>query len=213
MKYLHTVGSLSAEINIVESEKNPQLVQLNKKQFICASDYFCVRKSVAQKLNLAKKLLPTGYTFKIYETYRSHEKQMKLWQNEVKKIKTAHPNWPIEKVYETANEGIADPNKIGSGHQTGGAVDITLCYQGKEVDMGTPYLATDNPQTKTVCAGLTKNQWQHRKLLSSVMSMAGLINYPLEWWHYSYGEHEWAVLTHHKNTLYRAIKQPQKTKA
>ena len=212
MKYLHSVYTLSAEINIIESDTNQTLIPLDKNKFICAADYFMVRKNIVQKLNLAQKLLPVGYTFKIYETYRSHEKQMNLWKKEVEKIKKEYPNWSIQQVYEKANDGIADPNKIGSGHQTGGAIDITLCFNDREVDMGTPYLTTDNPKTKTKTARLTPLQYYNRNLLQSVMHYAGFANYPLEWWHFSYGEHEWAILTHHKSTLYTAIKQPLRIK-
>ena len=70
MKYLHTVGDLSAVINVVEDEITPQLVPLNKK-FIQApqAEYFEVRKSIAEKLELASYFLPKGYQFKIFETY------------------------------------------------------------------------------------------------------------------------------------------------
>ena len=106
---------------------------------------------------------------------------------------------------EKANDGIADPDGIGSGHQTGAALDLTLCKDGKELDMGTSYLDTNNPKTPTFSKGLTKQQLKNRSVLYFLMSFAGLANYPLEWWHYSYGEQEWAVITNHKRTLYAKV--------
>lgn len=206
MKYLHTVGDLSAVINVVEDEITPQLVPLNKK-FIQApqAEYFEVRKSIAEKLELASYFLPKEYQFKIFETYRSREKQIHFWNLEIEKIKKENPTLTDKQVEEIANNGIANPYKIGSGHQTGGAIDITVCYNGIELDMGTTYLETENPKTKTDANGLSPKQFKNRHMLKSLMEGVGLVNYPLEWWHYSYGEHEWAVLTKRKNTLYKAI--------
>ena len=155
----------------------------------------------------ASDLLPQGYQFKIFETYRSTEKQIYFWNEEMTKLKNLHPDWTEKQLTERANEGIANPYLIGSGHQTGAALDLTICKNGEELDMGTAYLDTNNPKTPTFAKELTKQQLQNRSLLYFLMSIAGLVNYPLEWWHYSYGEHEWAVITNHKKTKFAKIKE------
>ncbi len=33
----------------------------------------------------------------------------------------------------------------------------------------------------------------HRDTLCRVMSAAGFVNYPTEWWHFSYGDRYWAL--------------------
>ncbi len=208
VKYMHTVGAKTAEIDVLETENPVKLVMLSKKKYLQdkRAEYFSVRRQVAEKLDKANELLPAGYQFKIFETFRSFDKQVSLWNAEVEKITLKHPDWTTEQIEEEANNGIANPYKIGSGHQTGGAIDITICYNGVELDMGTPYLDTDNPKTPTFATGLTPQQQSNRKWLHQLMASVGLVNYEAEWWHYSYGEHEWAVITNQKQTLYKAIK-------
>jgi len=35
----------------------------------------------------------------------------------------------------------------------------------------------------------------NRQLLCQVLSSVGLVNYPTEWWHWSYGDRYWALST------------------
>jgi D-alanyl-D-alanine dipeptidase len=35
----------------------------------------------------------------------------------------------------------------------------------------------------------------HRDILSTALTAAGLVNYPTEWWHWSYGDRYWALKT------------------
>lgn len=35
----------------------------------------------------------------------------------------------------------------------------------------------------------------HRDILSTTLTAAGLVNYPTEWWHWSYGDRYWALET------------------
>ncbi len=61
--YLHTVDNMSAEINVAETENPPQMTNLDKKLHLqdIRAEYFCVRRVVAEKLNMASALLPKGY--------------------------------------------------------------------------------------------------------------------------------------------------------
>jgi D-alanyl-D-alanine dipeptidase len=36
---------------------------------------------------------------------------------------------------------------------------------------------------------------RHRDLLARVLAGAGLVNYPAQWWHWSYGDRYWALMT------------------
>ena len=44
----------------------------------------------------------------------------------------------------------------------------------------------------------------NRRLLYRVMTEAGFTNYPLEWWHYDYGDSFWSYYTG-KPAIYRGI--------
>lgn len=209
MKYIHTVDGISKEIYLFEIDKNQTLIPINHPKILRAEkcEYFIVRKQIAKMLEKATTLLPDGYQFKVFETYRSHKKQLLLWNDITNQLKNENPYKSQEEIELLANEMIANPHKIGSGHQTGGAIDITLCHKGREVDMGTKYLATDNPNSRTESKNLTPEQQKNRHLMKSILEQVGFVNYPPEWWHFSFGEHEWAVLTKHKFTLFRAIGQ------
>jgi D-alanyl-D-alanine dipeptidase len=42
----------------------------------------------------------------------------------------------------------------------------------------------------------------HREILGKALSGAGLVNYPTEWWHWSYGDRYWALTTGAPAALY-----------
>ena len=167
MKYKHTVGDKTAYIDVTETEKNPILIPLSADKYIQDQncEHFKLRSILIQKLEIASKFLPQGHQFKIFETYRSLKKQKAFWDEEISKTKKLHPDWSEEQINAKANEGIANPYQIGSGHQTGAALDLTICKNGKELDMGTSYLDTSNPKTPTFSNGLTTQQTQNRALL------------------------------------------------
>ncbi len=86
---------------------------------------------------------------------------------------------------------VADP-KVGSIHNYGSAVDLTLCdSQGNALDMGTEYdhfseLAYPSKEEELLAAGqLTSTQIENRKLLRSVMQRAGFTPINTEWWHFN----------------------------
>ncbi len=88
-----------------------------------------------------------------------------------------------------------------ANHLTGGAIDLTIANQHGPLNMGTAFddfidkARTDyyehiqNPTQKE------KQIKENRKLLKSIMEQAGFTNYPEEWWHYDYGNQNWALKT------------------
>lgn len=100
---------------------------------------------------------------------------------------------------------IANPYKGYSGHQTGGAVDIGLCNKdGEDLDMGTSY-SEHNEKTKTKNRYLTDEERKNRELLFKAMTSVGFVNYPMEWWHYSYGDRMWALYSHQESCFYGKV--------
>lgn len=87
-------------------------------------------------------------------------------------------------------EYVADPD-TGSIHNFGFAVDVSLMDEGgREVDMGTSFddfspLSEPRREDEFLKAGkLTPEQVDNRRILRRVMSEAGFIQYPIEWWHF-----------------------------
>lgn len=153
-----------------------------------------VRASVAEKLNaVAKNLQLSGYGLFVYEGYRSNETQRVQWSNAVEKMKRGNPVMSDNQIEMIVQKQIARPDGVGGGHQTGGAVDLTLSsLECEPLDMGTEYVEF-NEFTKTNAHIVSQEVHDRRKVLLSAMRKAGFVNYPNEWWHYSYGDRMWAA--------------------
>ena len=165
-----------------------------------------VRKSVVEKICRAADRLPKGVFLKIYSAYRSQEIQLKMFMEKLAEIEKKFPNLQIAEQERQARLAVADPRggKYGP-HQTGGAIDLTLCDKnGNEFDMAGKWNSfnelTPTYPTRRLWffplfrrALLTGRQLKNRKTLYDVMTGQGFVNYPLEWWHYCYGDRMWAA--------------------
>lgn len=86
---------------------------------------------------------------------------------------------------------IAEPSV--AGHPTGGAVDVAIRDRNtmELIDMGTkPRDFCD--ETLTFYPFISYDAWSNRNLLRDIMVQAGFAPYDGEWWHFSYGDREWA---------------------
>ena len=52
---------------------------------------------------------------------------------------------------------------------------------------------------------ISQPQMKNRKILYDAMINAGFVNYPLEWWHYSYGDRMWAAYSKRTECFYDKI--------
>ena len=138
-----------------------------------------VRKLVAVMLENAQRALPPHFELKVVSGFRDSYVQRAL---QVK---------------------FPDSRKIASesGHATGGAVDVILYYCGKEIDCGSEYLDFSSV-TPTWSKGLNRQQQCCRFILYNAMTQAGFINYPLEWWHFCYGDKMYAAYKFEKKAIY-----------
>jgi len=189
-------------------ENNESMVNINNSKKIFVNQNLSgvetlLRKSVIDKLNLVIRYLPNDVYLKINEAYRSLKKQEQLWNEEFDKTDKNLSN--EERIILTKRK-IAYPfgANVG-GHQTGGAVDVTLCdFYGKELDMGTQYLEF-NDRTKSFTENVSQTVKTNRNLLFYAMKGAGFINYPNEWWHFSYGDQMWAAYNHKTKCFYGKV--------
>jgi zinc D-Ala-D-Ala dipeptidase len=51
-------------------------------------------------------------------------------------------------------------------------------------------------------APVTAAARRERDILATAMNAAGLVNFPAEWWHWSYGDKYWAFQSGHSTALY-----------
>lgn len=124
------------------------------------------------------------------------------WAQKLGQNRREHPNMSTPELERLTKSQVADPRTGFGGHQTGGAVDVTLCRSdGTEYDMGTGYSAL-SPEIKTSSKKILLTQRKNREILKMCMEKAGFINYPNEWWHYCYGDRMWAAYSKRKTCFY-----------
>lgn len=164
-------------------------------------DYTKIRKSVYEKICNAQKTLPNGYRFKVYEGFRSLTVQKilfdEVYENVIKRLPNASAETHFHETTRLASPVINfDGTPNIPAHNTGGAIDIELIDRdGNFVDMGMTakdWNAVDPELCMTNCKTISLNAQQNRTLLLEAMTAQGFINYPTEWWHFSYGDRYWA---------------------
>ena len=160
-----------------------------------------LRKEVLDLLLEAKKLLPEGYNFKIYDGYRSIKLQEELYYFYYNKIIKKFNLESLSKKEKESfvNKYVAFPKKnnlYAPAHTTGGAVDLFLTYKGKELDFGVKFDEfTDKTKTNYYeINNLSEEIKNNRRMLYNVMTKVGFTNLPSECWHYDYGNNNWALI-------------------
>lgn len=163
-----------------------------------------VRQGVAERLFEAAQRLPPGLRLLIKEGYRPLALQRIYFTRRVARLRELHPNAPDAQLHELAAHYAAPPEV--AAHPTGAAVDLTLATaDGVELAMGSPVNANDELSSGscyTASAFMSPQARSHRNMLIEVMAQAGFVNYPSEWWHWSYGDRYWAVATGQPHALY-----------
>ncbi|GAB2442594.1 M15 family metallopeptidase [Streptomyces incanus] len=175
-----------------------------------AGAYAHVRQSVLSQLLHAQSLLPTGVLLLFLEGFRPPALQRRYFEEYSDKLARSHPNWQAAELREAASRFVSPPEI--APHSAGAAVDVTLVdYEGRELDMGTRVNASPEEShgaCYTDAPGLSNRARTNRATLKSALSAAGLINYPTEFWHWSFGDRYWALQTRQPAALYGPVELP-----
>lgn len=154
-------------------------------------NYF-LRDEVARRLLLAAEMFSQkGYTLHLHEVYRSLKKQTREFNEISQLMKEKYPDLSPKKLWQKITEFIADPKTLPP-HCTGAAIDLELTRNGKPVDFGTK-INQLTPRANLATSGLTVSQKANRKMLLEVMMSQGFAPLAAEWWHFSYGDRNWAA--------------------
>lgn len=165
-----------------------------------------VRVGVLDRLRAAAAELPSGLDLLIVEGHRSQAEQSRRFVAQADRLRRS---------------GITDPDELGertsmfvspvdvAPHCAGAAVDLTLIDgDGAEVDMGCP-VNGHRHGAEHLCPmhaqGIPAAARDNRAILAEALSAAGLVNYPSEWWHWSYGDRYWALITGAENAIYGPV--------
>jgi D-alanyl-D-alanine dipeptidase len=167
-----------------------------------------VREGVAERLLEAQARLPNSVRLLVVEGLRPAALQARYFVRYCRDLSAGHPEWSQAQVRHEASKYVAPPDVVPP-HCTGGAVDVTLVgSDGAELDMGTPVNASPEESTGacfTDAGTISDRARVHRNLLNRAMTAVGFVNYPTEWWHWSYGDRYWAMATGHDAAIYGAL--------
>lgn len=169
-----------------------------------------VRAGLATRLEGAAAALPLGIALRVVEGHRAVEAQAAIVASYTAELTSLHPGIDASDLTVLASRFVA-PVAVAP-HVAGAAVDLTLVDAcGDELDLGTRIDATPE-QSGGRCwfaaEGIGADARAHRDLLARVLGGAGLVNYPTEWWHWSYGDRYWALLTGAAHALYGPVRTP-----
>lgn len=210
-KMLHKLGKIkvlpASVINSVKIVENhdPMVDIKEEKNFffneeLQKANHVYLRKSVCDKLKSVE--LPEGYYLKIMSAYRSLDEQKKRWNAKCQEIRAKYPDISQEELIVKVKALCADPRFGFGGHQTGGAIDITLCDKyGNDYDMGTQYRSS-SPKIRTDNNELSAEQSYNRQTMLKALDQLDFANYPMEWWHHAYGDRLWAAYKHRNECFY-----------
>ena len=171
-----------------------------------ASDFAHVRAGLATRLLQAAAELPRGVHLLLIEGYRPPALQRRYFESYLRSLRATAPDRDEEQLRLLASRYVSPPEI--APHSAGAAIDLTLCAgDGTELDLGTPVNATPE-QSAGACytrhPSVGGEARRNRDTLARVLRAAGLVNYPTEWWHWSYGDRYWAMATGAPGAIYGA---------
>jgi D-alanyl-D-alanine dipeptidase len=166
-----------------------------------------VRDTIARKLAGVNKNLQTKYRLgiKVAYGYRAPEVQTRYFNEIAQKLRKDSPGMSDEDLASLAHNFVAVPDV--AGHITGGAVDLTLIdAKGEECDMGTKIADFSNAKRiRTFDKSIDAAQQRLRQLLLDEMTAEGFAPFLGEWWHFSYGDKEWAAYYRQPRATYGPV--------
>ena len=156
-----------------------------------------VRTDLAIRLGAAQLALPAGIFLRVVEGHRTVADQLAIITAYRAELRAAHPGADPAELAVLTSRFVA-PLEVAP-HVAGAAVDLTLVdATGTELDLGTPIDATPEASAGAcyfAAPAIGPRARAHRDLLARVLGGAGLVNYPTEWWHWSFGDRYWALVT------------------
>ncbi|HSW69580.1 MAG TPA: M15 family metallopeptidase [Gammaproteobacteria bacterium] len=179
------------------------------------TNYTKIRKTIYDKLIKAQAMLPDGLHFRLYEGYRSLDLQQKIFDERYNKLLKEHPALTHQQIFLESTKFVSPViNLDGSTnvppHSTGAAIDVYLVdKKGNVVDMGIhlddTYEDLKGIFCKTDSEAISEKAREYRKIMGKVLETVGFVNYPTEYWHWSYGDRYWAYQTHRAFAIYGTV--------
>jgi D-alanyl-D-alanine dipeptidase len=186
---------------------NGYRTEMNDMRDLLKNRIFARAKVYKKLLKVQKSLTTINPSLFLYITYcyRSIEIQTKLFLKHLSQIsKRRFYKCPLD-LYEAVHEKIAVPTV--AGHPTGGAVDLLIkdCRTGLFLDFGSNIYDFESKKSYFFSDDIGQTAKQNRYLLRKIMIKNGFAPYDGEWWHFSYGDFEWAYYYKKQRALYDQV--------
>lgn len=166
-----------------------------------------VRRKLAQKLAAVNKLLKKRYDYhlKVVYGYRAPKVQAKYFNKRRALLAEENRELSDTDLDQLTHNFVAIPEI--AGHPVGGAVDLTMIdSNGRECDMGTRIADyTDPKRIRTFDPSISSEQRNNRLVLLEAMTNEGFAPFFGEWWHFSYGDREWAAFYGKSAAIYGPV--------
>lgn len=213
-----TIATRDQRLSVRFSENNEPMVKANKydpgivvkpampDMWPVTGDDIYVRNTVAKMLfRVNETLRPAGFYLIVGYGYRTPDIQEKYWEASKKQVKEKHPDWTEKDIEDEADKYAADPRV--AGHITGGCVDVSIGPGEDPEKMGVTLddITADADRIKTFGKKLTGQQMSNRMVLFQAMTKAGFMPFFGEYWHFMYGDREWAYFSGLDESLYGNI--------
>lgn len=170
-----------------------------------------VRAALADRLYRADLMLPAGIRLRVVEGHRSAADQRRIITAYTEQVRSAHPAASEREVHRLVSRFVA-PLDVAP-HVAGAAVDLTLVDDDERpLDLGTAIDATPEASGGRCYFASPDIPLEARALrlvLADALSAVGLVNYPTEWWHWSFGDRYWALMTGAAWAPYGPVDQPE----
>ncbi|WP_055746546.1 M15 family metallopeptidase [Brevibacillus choshinensis] len=174
------------------------------KQF--TGEQIFVRSQVLKMLVQAQKELKAlrpDYDLEILCGYRHPEIQERIHSEHKNWLKEHGPHLEGDELTEAAHRFAAAPDV--AGHPTGGAVDVQIVGpDGAPIDMGPAF--EPSKDVYVFSPFVERAVWKNRQLLRNCMVKAGFAPFDGEWWHFAYGDREWASYYGKPEAIYQQIR-------
>ena len=173
----------------IQESAHLKVRQIDPKMYPYTGDKIFVRQSVLKKLQQAAAILSLQapeLELEVVYGYRPLEIQKELFEK--CKLNFSKELTEVD-LMEAVHKYIAVPDV--AGHPTGGAVDVQLIKKGKPLNFGTPIWEFVE-DALVFSPFINKEAWENRQLLRHIMLLSDFAPFDGEWWHFSYGDKEWA---------------------
>ena len=140
--------------------------------------------------------------------------QKQLFDFEMERVLGQDPDLKGQALFNRVTEVVSpvinyDGSQNIPPHNTGGAIDVEIIdADGSCLDMGMTakdWQQVPHALSLTESPLITSKQRDNRQLLLEIMQAQGFVNYPTEWWHFSYGDRYWAYYKQQSHAIYGSV--------